>query len=161
MAINTSALLNFENSNSKTDIKWYHSLAWRLILPVPILMFLAVIAIALIVPRIVAENASNEAILAGQQTAGQFKLIRKYYSNNVIRKVVKSGVLKPSFNHKTEANGVPLPATFIHDLSALMAKSDTTLNLYSKFPFSSRKDRKLGTFQNAAWKALNANPDSV
>jgi len=136
-------------------------MAWRLILPVPILMIVAVIAIAIIVPKIVADNARREAVLAGRQTAEQFKIIRKYYTNNVIKKVVKSGVLKPSFNHKSEANGVPLPATFIHDLSALMAKRDTTLNLYSKFPFPVRQDRKLDDFQSAAWTALNAKPDSV
>ncbi len=149
------------NYTSDKNIKWYNSMAWRLILPVPILMIVAVIAIAIIVPKIVANNARSEAVLAGRQTAEQFKIIRKYYTNNVIKKVVKSGVLKPSFNHKTEANGVPLPATFIHDLSTLMAKRDTTLNLYSKFPFPVRKDRKLDDFQSAAWTALNAKPDSV
>jgi len=150
-----------KHAASGINIKWYHSMAWRLILPVPILMVVAIIAIALIVPRVIADNARREAVRTGQQTAEQFKIIRKYYTNNVIKKVVKSGVLKPSFNHKSEANGVPLPATFIHDLSALMAKRDTTLNLYSKFPFPVRKDRKLDPFQNAAWAALNAKPDSV
>ncbi len=150
-----------DHTTSEINIKWYHSMAWRLIMPVPILMIVAIIAIALIVPRIVADNARREAVRTGQQTAEQFKIIRKYYTNNVIKKVVKSGVLKPSFNHKSEANGVPLPATFIHDLSALMAKRDTTLNLYSQYPFPVRKDRKLDLFQNAAWAALNAKPDSV
>jgi len=152
---------NSEGNTTDTNIKWFHSMAWRLILPVPVLMVIVIAAIAIIVPKIVADNARREAISAGQQTAEQFKIIRKYYTNNVIRKVVKSGVLKPSLNHKTEANGVPLPATFIHDLSALMAKRDTTLNLYSNFPFPIRKERKLDAFQNEAWQALNASPDSV
>ncbi len=159
-----SAVSNFSNAagnSSDTNIKWFHSMAWRLILPVPVLMIVVIAAIAFIVPKIVADNARREAISAGQQTAEQFKIIRKYYTNNVIKKVVKSGVLKPSFNHKTEPNGVPLPATFIHDLSALMAGRDTTLNLYSKFPFPIRKERKLDAFQNEAWQALNAKPDSV
>ncbi len=160
--MNTASNSSDTDSNfSDTNIKWFHSMAWRLILPVPILMVIVIAAIAIIVPKIVADNARREAVSTGRQTAEQFKIIRKYYTNNVIKKVVKSGVLKPSFDHKTEANGVPLPATFIHDLSALMAGRDTTLNLYSKFPFPIRNERKLDAFQSEAWQALNAKPDSV
>jgi methyl-accepting chemotaxis protein len=82
------------------------SLSWRLILPVPITIILCVVAIALIVPRMMAENAREQAALQGQQVANQFKTIRGYYTRNVIKKVVESKSLKPSFNHKSEANGV-------------------------------------------------------
>ncbi len=111
------------------------SLSWRLILPVPITIILCVVAIALIVPRMIAGNAKEQAALQGQQVANQFKTIRGYYTRNVIKKVVKSKSLKPSFNHKDEANGVPLPATFIHDVSKLLEKKDMKVNLYSGFPF--------------------------
>jgi len=128
---------------------------------VPIAVVLSIAAIALIVPRFMAENARSDAIHQGQQIADQFKTIRGYYTKNVIKKVVKSGSLKPSVNHKEEANGVPLPATFIHDVSALLAKRDTTVNLYSNYPFPIRKDRKLDEFQQQAWSFLTANPDQV
>ena len=85
------------------------SLSWRLILPVPITIIVCIAAIALMVPKIMADNAKEEAVRQGQQIAGQFKTIRGYYTRNVIKKVVKSKVLKPSVNHKNEANGVPLP----------------------------------------------------
>ncbi|GBE44240.1 methyl-accepting chemotaxis protein PctB [bacterium BMS3Bbin10] len=137
------------------------SLSWRLILPVPIVIVLCIAAIALIVPKIMADNAREEATRQGQQIADQFKTIRGYYTRNVIRKVVKSPSLKPSFNHKNEANGVPLPATFIHDVSKLLAKKDMNVNLYSGFPFPVRKDRKLDEFQKQAWAFLTANPDKV
>ncbi|MDH3579941.1 MAG: methyl-accepting chemotaxis protein [Hyphomicrobiales bacterium] len=127
----------------------------------PIAVVLSIAAIALIVPRFMAENARSDAIHQGQQIADQFKTIRGYYTKNVIKKVVKSGSLKPSVNHKEEANGVPLPATFIHDVSALLAKRDTTVNLYSNYPFPIRKDRKLDEFQQQAWSFLTANPDQV
>ncbi len=120
-----------------------------------------VVAIALIVPRMMAENAREQAALQGQQVANQFKTIRGYYTRNVIKKVVKSKSLKPSFNHKSEANGVPLPATFIHDVSKLLEKKDMKVNLYSGFPFPIRKDRKLDDFQAKAWAFLTANPDKV
>jgi len=137
------------------------SLSWRLILPVPITIILCVVAIALIVPRMMAENAREQAALQGQQVANQFKTIRGYYTRNVIKKVVKSKSLKPSFNHKSEANGVPLPATFIHDVSKLLEKKDMKVNLYSGFPFPIRKERKLDDFQAKAWAFLTANPDKV
>jgi methyl-accepting chemotaxis protein len=138
-----------------------YSLSWRIILPVPIVIALCVIAIALIVPKIIADNAREEATRQGQQIADQFKSIRGYYTENVINKVVKSGSLKPSTNHKHEPDGVPLPATFIHDVSALLTKKDINVNLYSDYPFPVRKDRKLDEFQKGAWSFLTANPDKV
>lgn len=159
----------FAKSNSRKPSsisKWTDQLtgatiSWRLILPVPIVVALCVAAIAVIVPQIMAENAKMEATRMGQQVANQFKTIRGYYTKNVIKKVVKSGTLKPSFNHATEPNGVPLPATFIHDVSKLLQKSDTSVNLYSAYPFPNRKDRVLDGFQKDAWAYLNKNPDAV
>ncbi|MHA1546203.1 MAG: methyl-accepting chemotaxis protein [Alphaproteobacteria bacterium] len=108
-----------------------------------------------------AQNAKDGAILQGQQIADQFKTIRGYYTRNIIKKVVKSGALKPSFNHKSEPNSVPLPATFIHDISKLLEKKDMNVNLYSGYPFPIRKARKLDPFQAQAWDYLVANPDAV
>jgi len=137
------------------------TISWRLILPVPIALIICVAAIALVVPRIMAENAKTEATRMGQQVANQFKTIRGYYTKNVIKKVVKSGSLKPSFNHAAEPNAIPLPATFIHDVSKLLKKNDTSVNLYSAYPFPNRKSRELDSFQQEAWKYLNESPDKV
>jgi len=137
------------------------SLSWQLILPVPIAIVLCVVAIALFVPMMMAGNAREQATRQGEQVADQFKIIRGYYTQNVIKKVVKSGSLKPSVNHKNEAASIPLPATFIHDVSKLLANKDMTVNLYSGFPWSNRKDRKLDEFQSQAWAFLTANPDKV
>ncbi len=137
------------------------SLSWRLILPVPIAIVFCIAAIALIVPKIMADNARQEATRQGQQIADQFKTIRGYYTRNVIKKVLKSGSIKPSVDHKNEANSIPLPATFIHDVSKLLAKKDTNVNLYSGFPWPNRKDRNLDEFQKQAWAFLSANPDKV
>jgi methyl-accepting chemotaxis protein len=54
-----------------------------------------------------------------------------------------------------------LPATMIHDMSALLAKEDTTVNLYSAYPYPNRSKRALDDFQQAAWQYLSANPDGV
>jgi len=137
------------------------SLSWRLILPVPIAITVCIIAIALLVPKILSENAEAEAIRQGQQIVNQFKTIRGYYTNSVIKKAVKNGTLKPTIDHKDTENGIPLPATLIYDISALLSKSDLNVSLYSAFPFDNRKGRVLSDFQQQAWDFLTANPDDV
>src|ERR1700687_3918782 len=135
------------------------SLAWRLILPVPLTIFVALVLIWVIVPRIVASMAINDAVLANRQVAAEFKTIRAYYSENVVNKVVNGGAFKATHDHKGDAAAIPLPATFIHDLSAALKNNDTTVSLYSPFPFPDRKDRKLDEFQQQAWAFLAAHPD--
>jgi methyl-accepting chemotaxis protein len=137
------------------------SLAWRLILPVPLTIVVAVGMIWLAVPRLVTSMAINDATLAGQQVAAQFKTIRGYYTENVVRKVVTDGAFKSSFDHKNDSKAIPLPATLLHDLSALLADKDTSINLYSKYPFPVFKDRKLDDFQQQAWDFLVVNPKQV
>jgi methyl-accepting chemotaxis protein len=141
---------------------WFrNSLAWRLILPVPLALVAVIALIWVAVPRLVTANAIDEAVIAGRQTAGQFKTIRTYYTENVVNKVVKGGSMKASFDHKTNDKAIPLPATLIHDLSGLLSEKDITISLYSKFPFPNRKDRTLDAFQQQAWDFLSANPTAT
>lgn len=137
------------------------SILWTLILPIPAVMLTALAVVWIILPQQVADNARDSAVFAAKQTVAQFKTVRGYYTKNVIKKVLQSKELKPAIDHKGIPGTVPLPATFIHDLSAELQKNDTTINLYSGFPFPNRSDRKLDTFQQDAWKFLSANPDGV
>jgi methyl-accepting chemotaxis protein len=79
----------------------------------------------------------------------------------VIKKALQSKALKPSINHAGVPGTIPLPATFIHDLSKLLQKEDTSVNLYSGFPFPNRKERKPDSFQQKAWEYLSKNPDGI
>jgi methyl-accepting chemotaxis protein len=124
-------------------------------------LFIAIVVVWVVIPKAIATNATEQAVHAGQQIAEQFKAIRKYYTQNVISKIVKQGALKPGVEHNGNDNIVPLPATLIHEIGALLADKDITLNLYSKYPFPNRKDRKLDQFQEEAWDFLNANPKAV
>ncbi len=133
----------------------------RLVLPVPIFALISVIAAWLILPPLIENNVRNDATLSAVQTANQFKKIRGYYTKNVVKKVLAGSDMKPSFNHATEKNAIPLPATFIHDMGTILAKDDTNINLYSAFPFPNREDRKLDDYQQQAWSFLNANPDAT
>lgn len=135
------------------------SVAWKLILPIPLFAFAAIFAVWWFVPPMVERNVREDATQAAIQTAGQFKAIRGYYTKSVVKKALADGRLKPSFNHKSEANGIPLPATFIHDMSELLTEAETKINLYSAHPFPVRSERKLDDFQQQAWAYLSATPD--
>src|SRR5262245_46726960 len=137
------------------------SFAWRLILPLPLTILLAILLIWAIVPRIVASVAVNDAVLANQQAAAELKIIRTYYSDNVFNKFVKGGTFKATHDHQVNNAAIPLPATFLHDLSGALKSNDSTISLYSQYPFPDRKDRKLDAFQQEAWSYLNAHPGEI
>jgi len=151
-------MLSFFRGRTKAGAPSKRSLSWRLLLPLPITLVVAILSIWFVVPDVVRDNATDEAIRAGQQTANQFKQIRAYYTENVVGKVAKESTLKVSSDHRSNDKAVPLPATMIHDLSALLAQQDTTVNLYSAYPFPNRASRKLDDFQQAAWEALVQDP---
>jgi methyl-accepting chemotaxis protein len=139
----------------------HDSLAWRLIVPVPIAIIIAVVVIWVTVPRLVDSMAMSDAVLANQQVAAQFKTIRAYYTENVVNKIVKSGAFRADVNHKSDDKVIPLPATFLHDLGAALKDKDTNVTLFSQFPFPDRKDRQLDAFQEQAWTFLTAHPDGT
>lgn len=95
------------------------SLFWHLFTPVICIFVIGMGFVAWYIPIIVRDNAEREAVAAAQKTVSQFKTLRAYYAKNVISKVVANGATKGSFNHKSEPNSIPLPATMIHDLSEL------------------------------------------
>ncbi len=139
-----------QNDRSTTG----RGLAWRLIVPIPLALIVAIVLAWIVIPRVIASNATSEAIRASEQVVAQFKLIRAYYTENVVNKLVRDGTIRPAIEHKSNDKQVPLPATMIHDLSALLAEKDTTVNLYSKYPFPNRANRQLDAFQSEAWDYL-------
>jgi methyl-accepting chemotaxis protein len=149
---------------SDNRLGWFarrDSLAWRLILPVPIAIVVAVVAIWVTVPRIVDSMAMTDAVLTNQQVAAEFKTIRTYYTENVVNKVVKDGAFQANVDHKNNNKVIPLPATFLHDMGTALKDKDTTVTLFSQYPFPGRKDRKLDDFQEQAWTFLNAHPNEA
>jgi methyl-accepting chemotaxis protein len=154
-------MLTAGTARGRDFIGFRRGLAWRLALPVPLILIAALALIWWIVPRIVESMATNDAMLANQQVASEFKTIRAYYTENVVAKVLKQSSLKASYDHKTNDMAIPLPATLLHDLSEALADKDTTIALYSQYPFPDRKDRVLDDFQREAWAYLNANPEQT
>ncbi|BCG65338.1 MAG: methyl-accepting chemotaxis protein [Methyloprofundus sp.] len=135
------------------------SILLQLAVPVIILLTLSLVFIGFYIPSSMKENAIAQAINSSTQTIESFKTIRKYYTVNVINKVLKSKAVKPSINHKGQENTIPLPATMIHDLSDQMAGKGMQLKIYSAFPFPNRQAQHLDDFQQQSWQMLSTAPD--
>ena len=95
----------------------------------------------------------------------QYKTLRGYYVKSIIKKVKGNDTgLKISYDHKTMTDGIPLPATLIHDMSELLSKKsgeNVKLKLYSDHPFPNRKNRTLDNFGKQALAYFKNDPDSV
>jgi signal transduction histidine kinase len=143
------------------NLQLRQSLKWQMIGPIPLMVIAAIGAAWFMVPRKVAESASDQAVLAGRSIATQFKTLREYYTENVVDKILSEGTFRASSDHKGDAKAIPLPATMILDLSAMLAKQNTTISLYSKFPFPNRANRPFDSFQQEAWDFLIRNPEET
>jgi hypothetical protein len=62
------------------NLQLQHSLKWQMIGPIPLMVIVAIAAVWLTVPRMIADNATNQAVLAGRTMATQFKTLREYYT---------------------------------------------------------------------------------
>lgn len=136
------------------------SLFFKFAVPTVVCFMLGITAMAIIVPRLIRQNMIESAVASARETVFQFKTVRGYYSNNVVRKLAGKDGIEFSSSHQ-QANQLPLPATVILDLSKLLSDRGTTLTLYSPFPFPNRADRKLDKFQKAAWVYLQKHPDGI
>jgi diguanylate cyclase (GGDEF)-like protein/PAS domain S-box-containing protein len=126
---------------------------------------LAIVLFALLawflVPFYLAESVKENATTAALQTAQQFKTLRAYYTDNVVKKILNTkSDIQLSHEHTSLANAIPLPASLIHDMSSLVNENnhDLTIRFYSPLPFKNRQDRKMDQFGEAAWQKLKANP---
>lgn len=134
---------------------------YNLALAVPLLLAISLAIACFVIPKMIIEDAREAAGQSAVQTVKQFKIIRGYYTKYVIAKAKASGALTPMIDHAGKPGAIPLPATLIHDLSTLLAKENTTMALYSAFPFPNRKDRVMDGFMNDAWAYLTLNPTGV
>ncbi|PCK07550.1 MAG: chemotaxis protein [Alteromonadaceae bacterium] len=119
------------------------------------------IILTLYLSKSVRENAEASALPPAISTVQQYKTIRSYYTENVVKKVLAGSDIKPHFDHKKNANQIPLPATFIHDLSEEFSSQGMTLKLYSKYPFPNRINRRMDDFGRQAWENLNSDPSQI
>ncbi len=142
--------------------EFFGKLSTRLFSPLIVILVVVVIILMLYVPSVTKEHAITTAVSSASSTVKQYKTIRGYYTQNVIKKIITGSEFKPHYNHKDDAEKIPLPATFIHDISKAFAdKGIMTLKLYSPYPFPNRKSRTLDAFGQEAWQVLNNNPKQI
>jgi methyl-accepting chemotaxis protein len=72
-----------------------HSIAWQIILPIPVVTLLALLLAWLLLPSLIAQHAVDGAVQSAQSTVRQFKTLRAYYTKFVVAKVVKQGGSSP------------------------------------------------------------------
>ncbi|GLX80511.1 hypothetical protein tinsulaeT_38510 [Thalassotalea insulae] len=141
---------------------FFKKLSTRLFSPLVVILILVLVVLSTYVPKVTKDNAIDTAIASAESTVKQYKLIRGYYTKNIIKKIVNGNEFKPHYNHKENANQIPLPATFIHDISnEYSQKGIISLKLYSPYPFPNRASRKLDSFGQKAWTALNNNAKQI
>lgn len=136
------------------------SILLKIAAPFPIVSTLIVIGAWFYIPAVVEKSAMSAATDSALQSAQQMKILRGYYTKNVVSDVNGSGYLTAGVQHRDNPEMIPLPATMMHDLSALLSEERTNVNLYSAFPFPNRADRQLDDFSQEAWEFLSANPEA-
>ncbi len=135
-------------------------LFWKLAKPVIGLFVVSIIILFFYVPSELKDRAIEGATTSSKQTVKQYKILRKYYVENVVGKVKAGSDMKATFDHKSDPKAFPMPVTMLHDLSGLLKNEDTSMQLFSAHPFPYRKSRQMDAFQQDAWNYLNKNPSS-
>jgi len=143
-----------------TTIAIKDKLSTRLFAPL-IISFLIIISIlSFYISSITRDNAIDTAISSAELTVKQYKIIRGYYTKNIIKKILPIADISADYSHKDDPNKIPLPATLIHEIGETLTKKGiVTLKLYSPYPFPNRSNRKLDSFEQKAWEALNNNSE--
>ncbi len=66
----------------------FKSLFWKLTLPVVAVGLLAVVILSFVIPSQIKSITVDNAISEAEKTVKQFKIIRGYYTNNIVKTVL-------------------------------------------------------------------------
>lgn len=136
------------------------SLFLKFALPITAFFAVCIIAMALLVPNLLKQNVIDSAVASATEIVAQFKVLRQYYSENVVKALSDREDIEFSVTHKQDGS-LPLPATVVLDMSELLQDRGITLKLYSPYPFPNRKGRTLDQIAQEAWAYLTKNPDRI
>lgn len=139
------------------------SLTRKILVPTLLALTVSFTFLLWIVSRSTHRNIIDAELANAKATIAQFKILRGYYTENVVSKLKGRPDLKISFDHAGKPDVIPLPASMIHDLSKLLGQdsSGVFLKLYSSHPFPNRKDRVLDGFMQEAIETLQRDPHGV
>jgi hypothetical protein len=135
----------------------------RILFPVVALFIVGVISLLFYVASATRRQVINASVRNATATIDQFKLLRGYYTDSVVKKVKGKSELKISFDHQQRDDTIPLPATMVQDLSVLLAQrtNGNQIRLYSAYPFPVRKNRALDGFMESALASFATNGDGA
>ncbi|WP_373001661.1 ATP-binding protein [Sulfurimonas sp.] len=122
---------------------------FKIFLPIILLIIVEVLIITKVSSSLHEKSMREDRVEHAVRTIEQYKELRQYYSKNIISKVLKYSDLKVDSNHKHILDTIPLPATFIHDISENITKNvkGMQFKLYSDYPFPNRENRVLDAFE--------------
>lgn len=138
------------------------SIKWKLIAPIVVFFLLVLVGVAVLLPITLSQKTARETVASAITTSEQFKKLRNYYSTNIVASVVneKNQVISTT-DHKGKEGVIPIPATFLHDVTEEMSSENVQFSFYSPFPFANRAGRQLDDFNRNAWEYLVDNPGSA
>ena len=129
------------------------------------ILAVSIVFLIIYISRASLENTVEASKLNAVSIIDQYKTLRGYYVKSVIKKVKGNDTgLKISYDHKKMKDGIPLPATLIHDMSELLSKKSSEnvkLRLYSAYPFPNRAGRTIDTFGKEAMAFFDKDPNQV
>ena len=130
----------------------------KLFVPMIVTALVVMIGIYFFISNQIKQNIIDQSIISATNTVQQYKTLRKYYAGNVVGVVKKNakGSVKINFDHSEKSDTIPLPATMIHDMSALVSeqKGGMKLKLYSDYPFPNRANVTLDKFSAKAMETF-------
>lgn len=140
----------------------FHSLTWKLVVPVVLATLIMVTAIGLYVPKAVLDSAISNSSEHAIDVATRMKSLRTFYSEQVVGKIKTIPGVKPTASYQGEAGAIPVPTTFILDyMHSASQDRGRDIRLVSPYPWPSRQNRTLDEFQTKAWASLSQDPGSV
>lgn len=129
------------------------------------ILAVSIVFLIIYISRASLDNTVEASKLNAVSIIDQYKTLRGYYVKSVIKKVKGNDTgLKISYDHKKMKDGIPLPATLIHDMSELLSKKsgeNVKLKLYSPYPFPNRAGRTIDAFGQEAMAFFDKDPDSI
>src|SRR4026209_1177170 len=89
------------------------SITKKILFPIISMLVISTILLMVYRSRKTRENTVAMSVSSAKATSGQFKKLRAYYTENIVKKVKSQTDLKISYDHKENAHTIPLPATMV------------------------------------------------
>ncbi len=114
----------------------------------------AVAVIAWQLPETMRAGTIDSAYYAALEAAEQLRVTRAYYTDAVLAKVRDHKDFTLTHEHKSSAAGLPIPASFVKDVSEALRQRNIGIDLVSPYPWPQRGTAALDAFESDAWEAL-------